>query len=935
MTIENPMGSGITNPGMGQYQHPDGTLIEITAIPSEGWRFDHWVLDDSSSIINNPVTLKMSTTHTLKAVFIQEEFDLTIQTTGYGITNLDVGIHSYPAGSVTQVYSSAEEGWIFDHWTLDGVDEVTNPISVLMSQNHQLEASFVAVESGLIPVSNLTYSLTIQTPDGQGSTSPATGTYTYAAGAAVQVTATPVLGWQFSHWHLDGVDSGSSNPVTVTMGAAHTLKPVFTQIIYSLTIQTPDGQGSTSPATGTYTYAAGAAVQVTATPVLGWQFSHWHLDGVDSGSSNPVTVTMGAAHTLKPVFTQIIYSLTIQTPDGQGSTSPATGTYTYAAGAAVQVTATPVLGWQFSHWHLDGVDSGSSNPVTVTMGAAHTLKPVFTQIIYSLTIQTPDGQGSTSPATGTYTYAAGAAVQVTATPVLGWQFSHWHLDGVDSGSSNPVTVTMGAAHTLKPVFTQIIYSLTIQTPDGQGSTSPATGTYTYAAGAAVQVTATPVLGWQFSHWHLDGVDSGSSNPVTVTMGAAHTLKPVFTQIIYSLTIQTPDGQGSTSPATGTYTYAAGAAVQVTATPVLGWQFSHWHLDGVDSGSSNPVTVTMGAAHTLKPVFTQSSVSEGKPYVQGITLRAPDGSPLLLEGFNIFITYSLSDLQWIKNHGYNSVRVNVRWQEIEPTQGNINWSKLDTFLANCETVGLYAIIDMYQWEYSPYFSFTSGIGFPSWLVANGGYANSAAGQQAFSDDFFLKRGYGATSWAKFVGLWEKIVTRYKDNPRVWAYEVLNEPMQGAGHTNAARAAAMDRYREIVPIIRAIDPETCIILHRLDDGYNQDLNESNIVWSRSLYAYMGTTKSTIDSTLNEFVSEFNTGFEAPYIISEIGVQPDQQSIADEFLTIALNEYKVLLNGGGSGGWSYYLYTSGIQGGYQGPRNSDGSDSWVQIILEKELS
>ncbi len=374
---------------------------------------------------------------------------------------------------------------------------------------------------------------------------------------------------------------------------------------------------------------------------------------------------------------------------------------------------------------------------------------------------------------------------------------------------------------------------------------------------------------------------------------------------------------------------------MTATPSSGWKFDHWIKDGSNAGTSNPIYVSMYSAHTLKAVYTETAVDppstsgEGKPYVQGITLRAPDGSPLLLEGFNIFITYSLSDLQWIKNHGYNSVRVNVRWQEIEPTQGNINWSKLDTFLANCETVGLYAIIDMYQWEYSPYFSFTSGIGFPSWLVANGGYANSAAGQQAFSDDFFLKRGYGATSWAKFVGLWEKIVTRYKDNPRVWAYEVLNEPMQGAGHTNAARAAAMDRYREIVPIIRAIDPETCIILQRLDPGYYQDINVPNILWSKSLYPWDGTTKSALDTYFNARKLEFNNNFGVPFVIHELGVKPSDKSVANSFLTNAINEYKAIVNSG-TGCWNYYTYARGVLGGYQGPRNSDGSDSWVQTIL-----
>jgi aryl-phospho-beta-D-glucosidase BglC (GH1 family) len=412
---------------------------------------------------------------------------------------------------------------------------------------------------------------------------------------------------------------------------------------------------------------------------------------------------------------------------------------------------------------------------------------------------------------------------------------------------------------------------------------------------------------------------------------------------YNLTIQSPSGSGSTSPSTGTHSYSSGTSVKVTVSPSFGYNFDLWVKDGVNVGSSNPLSVTMSASHTLKATFTQATVvtaqssTVNKPYVQGIKLFAPDGSPLTLGGFNIATTFSESDFAWIASKGYNSVRVTVYWSSLEPTEGKINWTPLDNTLAWCQKYHIYAIIDFHQFNYSPFFTSLgggTGIGFPAWLVKAGGYRNSASGAEAFSDDFYLKQGYGATSWAKFEAFWGKMVTRYKSNSYVWAYEIINEPMVGAAHTDATRTACNARYKEIVSYIRAIDPTTCIILHFIDVGFNQDLNASNILWTKSVYSYDGTTQSGIDKTFNKRVSEFNVGFGVPYIISEIGVTPSQRSIASNFLMTAFVEYHKFLNGG-TGCWNVWIYGKGTGCGYQCPRTSSGSDSWVQTILSKQVN
>jgi hypothetical protein len=54
---------GTTNPAPGAYQYAEGTVYTISAIPDEGWIFDHWVLTgdipggrQSIEVLDNPVS---------------------------------------------------------------------------------------------------------------------------------------------------------------------------------------------------------------------------------------------------------------------------------------------------------------------------------------------------------------------------------------------------------------------------------------------------------------------------------------------------------------------------------------------------------------------------------------------------------------------------------------------------------------------------------------------------------------------------------------------------------------------------------------------------------------------------------------------------------------------------------------------------------------
>ena len=69
---------------------------------------------------------------------------------------------------------------------------------------------------------------------------------------------------------------------------------------------------------------------------------------------------------------------------------------------------------------------------------------------------------------------------------------------------------------------------------------------------------------------------------------------------YNLTIRTMTG-GITEPSQGTYAFANGTIVSITAIPDTGYSFDYWLFDG-ETRTENPIIVVMDSNHTLEAYF---------------------------------------------------------------------------------------------------------------------------------------------------------------------------------------------------------------------------------------------------------------------------------------------------------------------------------------------
>ena len=399
----------------------------------------------------------------------------------------------------------------------------------------------------------------------------------------------------------------------------------------------------------------------TWTPSTGTLYAKVYASTPTSGGGQPnakATATISYPGTYSRPFSSVTASgspsltvINFRSPTsmgtaGYGNSGPS---LSYTAGGTSYTVSVSLYAYA-NYWYPNNefVTDHAISEVRLTVPAP-TLTFYWTEVTIS---------ASTTSAT------VGQPITFTATPKDGkapYTFSWNFGNGATSTAQNPTyaypsagtyTVTCTArdsagiadTKTIQITVTAPSYTLTVQSNTG-GTTSPAAGSYTYSAGSNVQVTAYPSSGYTFAYWLLDGVNAGSSNPITVTMSSSRTIRPVFNQQTYTLTIRSSAG-GSTNPAVGTYTYASGSNVQITATALSGYTFSNWILDtSIDMTGSGTPSSSISVYMDRDRVLTANFESEDLASVRPCYLR--DGTQLsrvvLGENVGINVTVTLPNI----------------------------------------------------------------------------------------------------------------------------------------------------------------------------------------------------------------------------------------------------------------------------------------------------
>ena len=214
--------------------------------------------------------------------------------------------------------------------------------------------------------------------------------------------------------------------------------------------------------------------------------------------------------------------------------------------------------------------------------------------------------------------------------------------------------------------------------------------------------------------------------------------------------------------------------------------------------------------------------------------------------------SAEDIKFIKQSGFNSVRVPFNYRlfvsESEPARlEGEGYGLLDRVIGWCRKEGLFVILDMHA-------------------APGGQTGDNIDDSWGFPFLFESSEGQQLT-----VDIWRKIAARYRDEPVVIGYDLLNEPIAHYFDTAALNPKLEPVYRKIVSGIREVDKNHLIFL----GGAQWDTNfkifgppfDDKLVYAFHKY-WMDVNKDAI----KEYV-DFRDKYNVPIWMGESGENTDE--------------------------------------------------------------
>ena len=380
-------------------------------------------------------------------------------------------------------------------------------------------------------ISGTTYELQIAVlPAEGGTTVPEVGIHTYEAGEDVIIEAIPAEGYRFVIW-TGNVAYGIKPLTYVTMSSDQSVTANFEPIpTYNLTMQvSPQGSGTTEPSVGNHTYSEGTDVNITATPVTGYEFVNWTGDVADTNDpTTTITITTDELVTANFRTTQEVIS-TPTVPEGPDS-GYKMQLLEFTTGGSVSNKDHEVE-YQFdwndgslsdwgialkSHAYSDTgmyhVKSRARCKVHTNVMSGWSATHAVTISACSLTISiNPSDAGSVIKNPDKSGYDYGDTISITATPITGWKFIGW--TGDHSGNNNPAIISIRNNMSITANFEQKTYTLTMHViPSGTGNIikSPDKAKYTHGEVVVCTAIANPDSFYKFDHWSGDITDTVKS-----------------------------------------------------------------------------------------------------------------------------------------------------------------------------------------------------------------------------------------------------------------------------------------------------------------------------------------------------------------------------------------------------------------------------------------
>ena len=403
------------------------------------------------------------------------------------------GAGSFAEGSSVTVTATADSGYTFADWTVNGtIQSTSSNYSFTLATNLNLVANFTT--------NPVTYTIAVSASPSTGGT--VSGGGTFVSGSSQTVTATANSGYTFANWTVNGSVVSSSKNYSFTLATNLNLVANFTAnpVTYTIAVSaSPSTGGSVS---GGGTFVSGSSQTVTATANSGYTFANWTANGSVVSSAASYTFTLTTNQTLVANFTAnpVTYTIAVSaSPSAGGSVS---GGGTFASNSLQTVTATANSGYTFTNWTVNGSVVSSLNKYSFNLATNCNVIANFTAnpVTYAIAVSaSPSAGGSVS---GGGTFASNSLQTVTATANSGYTFTNWTENGTVLSTSPNYSFTLITNLNLIANFTVI--------PASSNTTMPITvvnGSFESPAGAQGTVAGVPA-GWVPSN----GCPCGVYNP---------------------------------------------------------------------------------------------------------------------------------------------------------------------------------------------------------------------------------------------------------------------------------------------------------------------------------------------------------------------------------------------------------------------------------------
>ena len=248
----------------------------------------------------------------------------------------------------------------------------------------------------------------------------------------------------------------------------------------------------------------------------------------------------------------------------------------------------------------------------------------------------------------------------------------------------------------------------------------------------------------------------------------------------------------------------------------------------------------------------------------------------------------ADFKRLHDAGFNCIRLPFL-ASIVSEPGGLHW--LDQAIRWAGENGIYVILDMHG--------------------APGGQSDQGHTGQA-DQNLFFKDPANITLAEK---VWGQIARRYRDNPAVAGYDMLNEPT-GTPNSDTLYVVQDRLYRAI----RSADARHLIFI---EDGYTgiqwmpfpAPCGWANVVYSSHYYDFSAKSEADQQKAIGDYVQSVEKESlrrTVPFYIGEYGLEPHGtketlrnllQTLDAQHISSSLWTYKVMWTGGGQSLWSLY--------------------------------